>query len=343
MEEVIKIKGHEFSSEDYQHAKIVCEELIPNARRIDILIRVRDRIFPIEVKIYAADQDKQCQDYYKYAVKSDSQTKIYYLTIEGHEPSNESKGDLLDCQYECLSFEKDILGWLDNCIRMPELEQIYSVREVLIQFRDVIRKLARVQRGKCEMEIKEVIEKSYENMVAAMEIVHMLPDIKADKMRMVFDAIKAYMESYEYEECIEAYCKESEEFYKKDKKTWPSINYVIPVREECLKRKLILRFEIEERLYFGVCAWSGTDNYSIRKELGADVYVKDYLTPKNMNVECNHIWYWWQYLNKNNNANFRRCGSEYLELFDSDKFDEYMKTVYSVIDEAVKDIIPPKI
>ena len=261
------------------------------------------------------------------------------MTLDGHEPSDESKGDLVDNQYECLSFDKDILSWLDNCIRMPELEQIYSVREILIQFRDVIRKLTRVQRGKSEMEIKEMIEKSYDNMVAAMKIVHILPDIKVDKMRMVFDAIKLYMESYEYEECIESYYKESEDFYKKDKKTWPSLNYVIPIKEERLKGKLILRFEIEEHFYFGVCAWSGKDNYSIKKELAADTYVKDYLTPKNMDVECNSVWYWWQYLNKNNNVNFRRCGSEYLELFDPAKFDDYMKIVYCVIDEVVKDKI----
>jgi hypothetical protein len=41
-------------------AVITKEELIDNDRRIDLFVRIAGRVFPIEVKIYAPDQKRQC-------------------------------------------------------------------------------------------------------------------------------------------------------------------------------------------------------------------------------------------------------------------------------------------
>lgn len=339
LEDVLKVDRHDFTAKDYQYAQVVCEKKISDLRRIDIVISIGASVFPIEVKIYAEDQNKQCQDYYNYAYEIDSNAKIYYLTLDGHEPSDDSKGDLLDSQYMCLSFGNEILGWLDNCIRMQEIEQIYSVREILIQFRDIIRNLTSMYGEKYEMEIKEMIEQSYDNVVAAMQIAKVLPDVKVDKMREVFGAIKQHMELLGYKDCTDGYIEESEIFYKKGRKSWPSINYIIPIEDEMLQGKLVLRFEIEERLYFGICPWSGKDNYSVSKTDEVGKYVEEKLTPKNERVENkSNSWYWWQYLNKENDVNYRYCNSEYVRLFDSEGFANYMETVYSGIDEVLKNI-----
>ena len=340
MEEVIKVDKLSFSIDDYKNARVVCEEQTSEMRRIDIVIRIQNRIFPIEVKIYAKDQDEQCFDYYKYVVEKDPGAKVYYLTLDGHEPSEKSKGKLSEGDYICLSFDEDIIRWLNNCVKMQEIEQIYSVREIIIQFRNSINELTCIHREKYEMAIKDMIEESYDNVVAAMQIAKVLSDVKADKMREIFRRIDKYIKELGFNlECIEDFEEKAGIFYSKNKKNWPSLNYVIPVENDKFKGKFVLRFEIEERLYFGVCNWSGKDNYSVKHSEDKKIYVKEKLTPKKQDIKDNDIWYWWRYLNEDRNVNFRYCNSGYEKLFDSEVMEDYMKSVYELIDETIKSIL----
>ena len=82
-----QVLNREYIKETYQ---IITEYAIANGRRIDIVIKSNDEklFIPIEVKIYASDQKSQCYDYCKY--EKNKEKKIYYLTLEGHLPSEES-------------------------------------------------------------------------------------------------------------------------------------------------------------------------------------------------------------------------------------------------------------
>lgn len=96
--------GEIVSDEDldnsYKSNEIVvdCEHEIDDNRRIDILIRVGARYIPIEVKIYAGEQQNQVQDYLNYCNKmqkqegSNDKTVLLYLTLDGHNPSAYSVG-----------------------------------------------------------------------------------------------------------------------------------------------------------------------------------------------------------------------------------------------------------
>ena len=89
MVNVLKTEEH-FSDNEYRDARVMQEELIDNGRRIDLVIHIKgNRLFPVEVKIYAADQIDQCFDYYWFAKASDPAAKVYYLPLDGHEPSDE--------------------------------------------------------------------------------------------------------------------------------------------------------------------------------------------------------------------------------------------------------------
>ncbi len=334
---VLKPTGNGFSDAEYNNAKVLCEEFIDNSRRIDMVIHIGNRLFPIEVKVYAEDQAKQCQDYYNYAVKKDSEAKVYYLTLHGHEPGSESKGKLSSEQYQCISFEQDILNWLGAIISAEEIEQIYSVRELLVQFRNVIRDLTSKRGGKLAMEIKDKIMSSHDNLVAAMEIASVLPDIKADKMREVFSAIKQHMDNKGYSSCMEAYYDQAGKYYKDNKNTWPGLIYIIPVKDKNLEGKLALVFEIMEHIYFGVCP------HKAKKSTYMEDYVTNWLMPEDIKLGSkSSVWYWWKYLNENNEVNFRNCNQEYLRLFDEAGFKEYMNTVFSTIDSVVDDIFKLK-
>lgn len=327
---VLMVEEAIFSNEEYQKARISREERIDDSRRIDIVIRIRDRIFPFEVKINAYDQERQCFDYYNYVCRKDPQTKVYYLTLDGHEPSDKSKMTLKENQYECVAFSKEILNWLDDCIRAVEIEQIYPVRETIIQFRAVIRDLTGMQKGKLRMEIKDRIGSSYENVVAAVQIANTLSDVKTDKMRQVFEGIKLHMSQLGYSNPLDSYESDVESYYRSKKRVWPGLSYEIPVADNSVKRKIKLRFEIEERLYFGICPISKAEKV---KEVAK--YIDSYLRPKTLESKVSDCWYWWAYLHDNNAVNYLSGNEEYLKLFDETGFQEYMDDIYKTIDSVI--------
>lgn len=58
------------------HTDVIKEYVIDNDHRIDIVIQNVRFFIPIEVKIYAGEQEGQCYDYYEYAKNFDLNTKI---------------------------------------------------------------------------------------------------------------------------------------------------------------------------------------------------------------------------------------------------------------------------
>lgn len=62
-EEVLKIR--DINNGLLTHTSVFTEYVIDDARRIDIVIRNKDRFIPIEVKICAEDQKSQCWSYVK--------------------------------------------------------------------------------------------------------------------------------------------------------------------------------------------------------------------------------------------------------------------------------------
>ena len=63
------------------------------------------------------------------------------------------------------------------------------------------------------MEIKEKIESSYDNVMAAVQIANTLSDVKADKMKEVFRCIKDYMSNLGYKELPGSWENEIDTYY----------------------------------------------------------------------------------------------------------------------------------
>ena len=63
--DVLKIKS--MSDLLLMHTVVTKEYVTDHDRRIDIVIRNADYFIPVEVKIYAGEQQGQCFDYFKYA------------------------------------------------------------------------------------------------------------------------------------------------------------------------------------------------------------------------------------------------------------------------------------
>lgn len=120
-------------------AYVQLEEQTDGGRRVDIVIHNDSNVYPIEVKIWAGDQDAQLIDYYRYFFGNSHESKIYYLTPGGWKPSETSKGDLQEGQISCISFEKDIKCWLNAL--MNNCPENTVPNGILYQYIEVIKEM----------------------------------------------------------------------------------------------------------------------------------------------------------------------------------------------------------
>ena len=115
-----------------------------NYGRIDLLIRGQGFCYPIEVKVYAGDQWEQIKRYARFA--SDAQdSQVYYLTLYGDAPSEDSLGGVNVSDIVCLSFAYDISKWLERCGELAW--NVPSVAEIIRQYSKLLDKLTGNVRG----------------------------------------------------------------------------------------------------------------------------------------------------------------------------------------------------
>ena len=133
------------SEDEFGCIEVIREEPTEEKRRIDLLIKTNKRFIPIEVKIFAGDQEKQCVAYYEEIERRNKKMNLsekvvlYYLTPDGHQPSAYSIGNLKEGeQYKTISFKTDIKEWLEDCLQKEEIERCQSIKYVLEQFIAVI-------------------------------------------------------------------------------------------------------------------------------------------------------------------------------------------------------------
>jgi hypothetical protein len=103
--------------------------------RIDIILEdQKHNHIIIENKIYAGDQKNQIFRYFQYSPKAD----LFYLTPNGREPSEGSKRELkIDEGFKCLSYEIDIIEWLQLCRKEVVTHPI--IRETITQYINLIK------------------------------------------------------------------------------------------------------------------------------------------------------------------------------------------------------------
>lgn len=112
--------------------------------RIDICIEDNNGCCVIiENKIYAGDQENQMKRYWNYAQKickgDTSRYRLIYLTLDGHEPSEESLCGLKSDDYICLSYKNDIISWLNRCVELSVRHPL--IRETILQYIETLKQL----------------------------------------------------------------------------------------------------------------------------------------------------------------------------------------------------------
>lgn len=151
--------------------------------RIDILLQDRNNSsLCIENKIHALDQKHQVVRYHNY---NKGNNTVFYLTLEGKEPSKESACNLTpDEDYKVISYEKHIMDWLEECQRIAVDSPI--LRESINQYKILIKKLT----GRMENRHNEqLIDSILTNFEAAKTVVDNITNARKRVCKQVFDTV----------------------------------------------------------------------------------------------------------------------------------------------------------
>lgn len=177
---------------DFENAKVKVEEHIgfisedyESGGYIDIVIKDNSNQIVIENKIYAQDQTKQLYRYKNYY----KDCFLLYLTLDGCEPSIESTNGLkLDADYHCISYAKNIIEWLESCLK--EVVNKSIIRETLNQYICLIKKLTNQSTNdNLSEEIVNFIIENNKNIKYAFEIGKNIEKIKLAICKIFIDKV----------------------------------------------------------------------------------------------------------------------------------------------------------
>lgn len=174
IEKVLQIEGFSF-----ENIVVDRERNIRELGRVDLVIENKEKIIIIEMKIDACDQKEQLKRYSDYGMRNYKEYEIYYLTLFGTEASEYSTGADESVEYTCISFEVDILHWLDDCIRAGNTPFLTSIRETMRQYSKLIKKITNQVDGGLAMDIKDFLLKD-SNLKIIDEVTKVIPYAKAE-------------------------------------------------------------------------------------------------------------------------------------------------------------------
>ena len=171
------VLGEDAKKELLADATVELEEVIKDNRRVDIAIHIGEKVYPIEVKIWAGDQDAQLNDYYSYYNDNGfSCEKIYYLTPDRHEPSLTSTKGLDATKIVGRSFKKEIMEWIEAIRKMlePDIKDnnALSIYVLINQFKGAIETMC-AEYKKEEIIMEHIFQKEDDigTCLAALEII----------------------------------------------------------------------------------------------------------------------------------------------------------------------------
>lgn len=175
--------------------------------RIDILIE--DNIghgIVIENKVYAGDQPEQLKRYNNFAKEKygEGNYMIYYLTLYGHEASGDSVIDpeTGECvNYNCISYSKDIINWLQYCI--SESATMPLVRETLVQYLNHIKQLTNQDMDRLSDQEWKKLLSNKDNFKMAMQTVdyisHNIDSVRNYIQAPIIESWKNELENMNFE------------------------------------------------------------------------------------------------------------------------------------------------
>lgn len=303
-----------------------------SAGQIDLLLFGEDFCYPIEIKINAPDQPLQMKRYADYAASRAGDSWVFYLTLDGRPPSEDSTGGSA-MDLTCLAFGREIRTWLVQCGKAAW--QVPAVSGMIQQYIQLIDKLTNRMEDIYMDMIKDMVGSSRAGFESAMAIAGAVTAAKADLLRKIFSGIKEHIHDrmelswYDYDSRAELYSAKPQE------KNAPYLTYKLAKFDT-----LTLCFEvlIDWRMYYSI--------YFMDEEGAFDTYNTDRLPTLLPTPACKE-WItslekdetWWRFLPDADIdllPDFHNCNSPYLDLFDRSRFDAWMQRVCADIDCCIE-------
>lgn len=332
MEEVLGINNDAMSKDEWSYIKVEREKVIDSKRRIDLVIETPNRFIPIEVKIYAGEQEQQCLDYYNYAnsfTSKESPTTLFYLTRFGTMPTNYStKGDI-HLNIKTISFADHILPWLEKCLQYNETWRLSTVSNTICQLIDVIKTFTSRKKDLEMEEIAQYLCASKDNLQDVLRIENAINLARRKVLKKLFSGIEEKVDEAiagSIKKCKiskEACFVEAIEKYRNGKNL-PSLSYKNDDYGE-----VKVRLEVDWRVYIGFTIDSDKKiPENVSKELGKKY--KELLDTIHVDDSSN-----WRYLeNKiSDNSkelsidkvpNFIEFNDAFYRLLDNEKLQAYV-------------------
>ena len=315
--------------------------------RIDILLEFskgkEKKAIIIENKIYAEDQIGQLNRYYYSMINknySNDELEIVYLTLDGSEPNEESIKGLTKEEKEkiiIISYKENIIEWIDICIK--EVAEVPIIRETLIQYKNLLKKITGKEDRKLINEIEELVLSNNEYLKMIYKIDDALREIKIDLQFKFWKKLEEKLNEIAVKRKMSLENKlEFPNFqYSIDliknypKKKFFGLMYFIKEIEN--RGKLYLRIEVEDRVYYGfrIIDNNGKSNFNM---------IDDYLEKefKELNFTRTNWWLGLKYISNFENLNefidFKYFNENLAILLNNDeKLEKLVKHISRDIEE----------
>lgn len=340
-----------------EHKKIIVErERHTDYGRPDLLIWGDGFCYPIEVKIDAGDQDRQVKRYLQFAEeKGRGQEKfdatVYYLTLDGREPSEKSVGNAPSEQIENIAFSRQIKEWLKQCVEITT--DFPNIRVILEHYKELI---VRLEKEVPMSELTTMIKTSKNFYESAAEIEKALLKVRAEKMKSVFSEIEEFIrkqfgDQFEKIKEYSTYPEEAETYYSSVKRPDPSLAYRIWGKGEL---SVELWFQVDH--YNGGFLWYGVVLHKGKNKIPKAEEIKSFLNvfgDPSWNDKINEFvngnkkyvwWVWSKELPVDDPQTFNADDSGYSKLFgsgkdgDSDEYGKMMEKIKSELETQLDNI-----
>ncbi len=184
----------------------VCREQSFEEGRIDFVLESEKFCAAIEMKIDAGDGERQLERYDRFCRKKGKEYRIYYLTLNGGAPDRQSVGSMDRQRLFPISFQNEILGWLQMC--MDSVEEDGYRYSFLKQYDAAVRHMADWDEE--GMDVRDLLATT--DMAKAALLIRdsfrkKMEDVAEDLFRNVGDVLKkkSHMETVVYSDCVDVF------------------------------------------------------------------------------------------------------------------------------------------
>lgn len=185
-------------------------QVLKEHKNIDIYITNGENHIIIENKIWADDQPKQIAQYIE-AIHDENSNEnvsyeniaVVYLSPFGKEPSQNSldkwqiNNDMLECGndkilYKQISYEKEILEWIEKCQSKSGVGNITSLNSALEFYKDIVQ-IITGNKKENTMSIVDFLkqDKSLEYFDIACKIIQQAKNIKQEHLNVLTEYLKS--------------------------------------------------------------------------------------------------------------------------------------------------------